>query len=166
FHTKRWSEAFVRCCERTLKDVSVGDGGLTYRDREVKVRAMQFPLDSQRVLAVASSEAAQRWKEHFTRRANGRRMIVRVDRLDLWKNHIRGYHAFEELLTRDRRQRDDVFFLSVATPVRHETARHRRYRAVCEQYVDRLNGPADSGLQSAELVFPDSSANGRARAIG
>jgi trehalose 6-phosphate synthase len=158
-HSRRWLGAFARCCEAYLPGVTVGDSTIGYRGRTVRLRAVPFPLDTPTVLRTGQADATSRWREDIARIAAGRRLLVRVDRLDLWKNHLRGLMAFEALLDRHPRLADDLCFVSVAVAVRHRSARHTAYRDAVEARTARL-GPR------AELVVPAVDGEARNAALG
>jgi trehalose 6-phosphate synthase len=64
---------------------------------------------------------------------------VRVDRLDVWKNLIRGFQALELLLEREPALLAELWFCAILAPPRRPTERSIRYRAECEAVVDRIN---------------------------
>lgn len=166
-HSRRWLDAFARCCEAYLSGVSfdttaggaAGDMSIGYRGRTVRLRAVPFPLDTPTVLRQNRAEPTSRWREDITRIAAGRRLLVRVDRLDLWKNHLRGLAAFEALLDRHPRLADDLCFVSVAVGVRHRSGRHTAYREAVEARVAGLG-------RRAELVVPTVAGEARNAALG
>ena len=56
--------------------------------------------DGEDLARVAEGDACADWREHFEQRFAGQQIIVRVDRIELSKNILRGFWAFEELLER------------------------------------------------------------------
>lgn len=71
--------------------------------------------------------------------AQDRQVIVRVDRMELSKNLLRGFLAFEELLVREPHRRGSVTFLALAYPTRLELPAYAAYRAEVETLVARIN---------------------------
>jgi trehalose 6-phosphate synthase len=68
-----------------------------------------------------------------------RLVITRVDRMELSKNLLRGFWAFDELLESDRRLQGRVSFLAMAYPTRQGMAEYVGYRNEVESTVARIN---------------------------
>ena len=66
-------------------------------------------------------------------------MITRVDRMELSKNLLRGFWAFDELLESNHRLRGRVLFLAMAYPTRQGLAEYVGYRNEVESTVARIN---------------------------
>jgi trehalose 6-phosphate synthase len=64
---------------------------------------------------------------------------VRVDRIDLSKNPLRGFLAFEQLLRRNPKIANDVLFLALLYPSRQNIEAYRRYYAECTAVARRIN---------------------------
>src|SRR5262249_6695877 len=65
--------------------------------------------------------------------------IVRAERLDLWKNVLRGFSAYETMLMGDPGLADEVWFCAASIPVRQQTSHHVRYEQECQANVERIN---------------------------
>jgi trehalose 6-phosphate synthase len=68
-----------------------------------------------------------------------RRLILRVDRVELSKNVLRGFWAYEELLETRPHWRERVVFLALAYPSREHLADYLAYRSEMEHTVARIN---------------------------
>ncbi len=71
--------------------------------------------------------------------AGDRRVIVRVDRMELSKNLLRGFWAFEELLEQEPAHRERVVFVALAYPTRQGLAEYLAYQDEVETTVARIN---------------------------
>jgi trehalose 6-phosphate synthase len=167
FHAQRWLSAFARCCERYVAGVKIEDDRIEHSAGTTYLRAVPFPLDTPTVRALRDSESGERWADLIRRRAQGRKLLVRVDRLDLWKNHLRGITAFEELLHRRPTLANDVWFLTVLSPTRYRSTRHQEYEAACRAAVERLNTAYGTGTrpQVATLLYPERAEESRHRGL-
>jgi trehalose 6-phosphate synthase len=167
FHSLRWLEAFARCCDRYLPAADVTDDVVRYRGRRTRLLAAPLPLDSARVLHVRQAEATQRWRRRLEELARGRQLMARVDRLDLWKNHLRGFAAYEALLRRRPRLADEAWFLAVVARTRYRSARHEAYEAACQEAVARINELAGGRgrPEAATLLYPDDPSETRQRGV-
>jgi trehalose 6-phosphate synthase len=68
-----------------------------------------------------------------------RRMILRVDRVELSKNLLRGFHAYDELLAEHPEWRGRVVFVAFVYPSREGLPEYLAYRQEAEGLVDRIN---------------------------
>lgn len=126
FHTGRWAAAFEACCEEVLG---------------VRPHTFISPLapDAESLSETASagecSEAGRRLEQVL----GGRRMILRVDRIELSKNLLRGFLAFEELLDTHPEWIDRVVFVAFVYPSRQGLAEYLGYRQEVEGLAARIN---------------------------
>jgi trehalose 6-phosphate synthase len=165
FHSERWGEAFLSCCFRFLPGVEVSGRTAVYRSHETLVTAAPGPIDAEVLEELSDQSATDRWREALKRRADGRRIITRVDRLDLWKNLERGFLAYETLLRRRPQLAGDIWFCAIVTQPRLQTDRHKRYQSRCEQVVARINDRFSARGETVSLLYPDAAGSQRERAI-
>ena len=138
FHTARWEASFRG---------AFGDAALTGRPHAdapaTYVAALGPHPDALREEAASAdvAEAGRRIEEL----AGGRRLIVRVDRVEPSKNILRGLWAFHELLETRAQWRSRVTMLVLAYPSRETLADYLAYRAEVEHAAERLNERWGSG---------------------
>ena len=126
FHTERWATAFNRCCQ----------------DNAVPPpRTFVSPLapDPDDLASTLRSEACQVAGRGIDAELDGRRFVVRVDRIELSKNLLRGFRAFDELLARYPQWREQVVFGAYVYPSREGLENYRRYRSEVEALVEQVN---------------------------
>ncbi|MEV5704038.1 trehalose-6-phosphate synthase [Actinoallomurus sp. NPDC052274] len=156
FHCTRWARAFLGCCARFLPGCAVDDDGATFDGHRTRVTVAPFPLDVAMVERLRDEPATADWRARLGRDAAGRRMIVRADRIDLWKNLPRGFAAYRSLLEREPGLARDWWFCAVATPPGRPTERTRDLQRECEGLVadldERFGAP---GRPAVSLVYPD-----------
>jgi trehalose 6-phosphate synthase len=139
FHTPHYARNFLQGCVDLL-DLPVDHANLTVTvgDREVWVRAYPVSIDPQalrtaaRAQRVAAEEAAllERRREY---------LLVRVDRLDLSKNIIRGFLAFDRFLDLHPEYRDRITFLALLQPSREDVEEYVTYRERVMRTVEQIN---------------------------
>jgi trehalose 6-phosphate synthase len=95
--------------------------------------------DAGDILTVAGSPACERELSWLDDQVGDRRLIVRVDRIELSKNLLRGFYAFDDLLERHRHLRGDVVFGAFVYPSREGLAEYLAYRQEVDGLVRRLN---------------------------
>lgn len=138
FHARRWADAFTACCQRILGATVDGDV-VRKGQREARVIVAPVPLDSERLVEEASDERTTEWVARHDELRAGRKLLLRVDRIDLSKNPLRGFLAFEQLLERDPSLVREVVFLALLYPSRLQVETYRRYFTECLGVVRRIN---------------------------
>jgi trehalose 6-phosphate synthase len=88
FHTHRWAAAFSASHRTFLGEAAPPRVGVT-----------PLASDPDDLAAAAESAACAEQRETLTQTIEDRKLLVRVDRIELSKNILRGFHAFDELLT-------------------------------------------------------------------
>jgi len=126
FHATRWARAFEACCVEVL-----GQAPPTF--------VSPAAADVDDVNAVAASPRCAADLERLEQWLGHRRLIVRVDRIELSKNLLRGFHAFEELLHTRPEYRGEVVFGAFVYPSREGLPDYLAYRQEVESLVGRIN---------------------------
>jgi trehalose 6-phosphate synthase len=126
FHTWRWADNFRRCATELLADAP-------------EVLVAPLGVDAPALAALAATPAVERAREDLRATVDGRRVILRSDRLELSKNIVRGFLALEELLEDEPGLADSVVFIAHLYPSRAELPEYLSYRNEVERTVARLN---------------------------
>jgi trehalose 6-phosphate synthase len=126
FHTARWEAAFRACC-----DAAGVRPGHTF--------VSPLTPDPDMMAARAASPACAAAGEQLDRLVGGRRLIVRVDRMEPAKNLLRGFWAMDELLTARPSLAGEVVLLALAYPSRQSLAEYLAYAAEVEHTARRVN---------------------------
>ena len=130
FHAERWATAFVQCCVAML-DADVAPAGaawrVTYRGHVTEVAVHPLGVDASALRERARAGDVQAHVSTLRAAADGRKLIVRVDRTELSKNIVRGLAAYRELLTTWPQWRGRVVHLAFAYPSRSALAEYRAY---------------------------------------
>jgi trehalose 6-phosphate synthase len=156
FHSTRWAEAFLACCSRFLPGCTASDGQVIFEGHETRVSVAPFPLDVDAVERMRGESDTALWREHLHGLGEGRQVIARADRIDLWKNLPRGFAAYESVLERKPGLADEWWFCAVATPPSRTTERSRDLQRKCEKMVSRINERFGLPNRPAvSLVYPD-----------
>lgn len=126
FHAKRWAANFADCCRDVL-----GTAPNTF--------VAPIAPDPSDIRAVADSpECADeaRWLEQTV---GDRKLILRVDRIELSKNIVRGFVAFDLMLEEHPEWRGRVVFLGLVYPSREALVQYQAYRQEVDTVVERIN---------------------------
>ena len=126
FHSARWAGNFQNCCGDYLG---------------VSPRTFVAPLgpDPNQLKSVAASTECRAERDKLHERVGDRAMVLRVDRVELSKNILRGFLAFDQLLTEKPQWRQKVVFVAMAYASRQGLADYLAYRNEVENLVARIN---------------------------
>ncbi len=139
FHTDEWRQSFVDFA--TIEcGATFADGILRVDDRAMRLVTCPIGIDSKEFSAVATSETAQKTFEQMRRSADGRAMIVGVDRLDYSKGLEERFLGYERFLRESPEERKAVFLLQIAPPSRETVESYQRIRSSLEGLSGRING--------------------------
>jgi trehalose 6-phosphate synthase len=134
FHTERWAAAY-----RQGRDAFVPEGDASARSNRDFVSALS--VDPHRLAKSAADPRVGLARARLEERIGGsdRQVIVRVDRMELSKNLLRGFWAFDELLERQPQRRQRVVFVALAYPTRQSLPEYLAYHNEVESTVTRIN---------------------------
>jgi trehalose 6-phosphate synthase len=144
FLAERWASAFLDCCEAVLgarvMRGAAGVGRVNHRGRITEVAVHPLGVDAKALrerAAAADVRAAAAALAGLT--ADGRQLIVRVDRTELSKNVARGLAAYRELLTARPQWRGRVTHLALAYPSRSGLPEYQAYTARVHELAKEIN---------------------------
>jgi trehalose 6-phosphate synthase len=129
FHSERWAAAY----RAGLATAGIAGGAPTY------VSPLSSDADRLRAAADAPEVAAALARIEESVGGDDRQVIVRVDRMELSKNLLRGFWAFEELLEQEPALRGRVVFVALAYPTRQGLPEYLAYQEEVETTVQRIN---------------------------
>ena len=126
FHSARWADAFEACCRERL-----GRAPITF------VSPAATDVDDLR--SVAASEECRLELARLDAAVGDRQLIVRVDRIELSKNVLRGFWAYDELLEDRVDLRGRVIFAAMVYPSRLGVAEYLAYGQEIQAVAARIN---------------------------
>jgi trehalose 6-phosphate synthase len=126
FHTGRWADNFRQTC-------------LRYLGTEPRTGVTPLVPDPADVGSVVGSEACVAEGERLDELVGDRQVILRVDRVELSKNLLRGFHAYDDLFVRHPGWRERVVFLAFVYPSREGLPEYLAYRQEVEGLIERIN---------------------------
>jgi trehalose 6-phosphate synthase len=140
FLVPRWARNFLRCCQdagyavdRARGTVRAGDG------RQVYVRAYPLGIDADDLHARIASAGTQGKLRAMRELANRRKLIVRVDRMELSKNILRGLEGYAIFLEQNPRARQRVVHFVLAYASRRDLPEYQSYTAEVKQAAEAIN---------------------------
>ncbi|WP_076072806.1 alpha,alpha-trehalose-phosphate synthase (UDP-forming) [Sphingomonas montana] len=140
FHTREWLESFQDFATKEL-GATLGAGGvLTLGDRTVTAIACPIGIDTTEFVEASRGVNARLAYRRMRDSADGRDMIVGVDRLDYSKGLEERFLGYERFLVEHPEQRKEVFLLQIAPPSRASVESYRKIRSTLDAMSGRING--------------------------
>ena len=155
FHTEGYARNFVRTAQEVLGvKTNEGEGVIHLGDHEVWVRAYPISIDPSEFEELAQSEEVLKGEESVKNLAG--KLLLRVDRMDLSKNIVRGFHAYDRMLERYPQMREQVTFLARCQPSRGDIPEYARYAEDIQDVAGEINEKHATGSwKPIELSMED-----------
>jgi len=146
FQTQDSLDAFRDYARVQLGAEDGPDDSLCHDGRSVRTLACPIGIDMPEFRASAEGEVARDVRDRMRLSANGRTMIIGVDRLDYSKGLQERFLGYERFLANNPDARGGVFLLQIAPPSRGEVQSYQEIRAQLDALSGRINGEfADAG---------------------
>jgi trehalose 6-phosphate synthase len=138
FHTRHYARDFAETAAQVLGATYDTEEAVIHHDgREVWVRTYPISIDPAEFEELAGSEAVLE-QEEFVKELPGK-LLLRVDRMDLSKNVVRGFQAYGRMLERHPEMVGEVTFLAQLQPSRGDVPEYARYAEVVQETVEEIN---------------------------
>ena len=128
-----------------------------WNGRRTLVRDYPIALTPETVVESANEpEAVERARELLAGLGleRGRKLLLRVDRVEPTKNIVRGFRAYERLLADHPELRERVVFLALLVPSREGMPEYRQYAERVREAIERVNARFSvAGWQPIVAVF-------------
>ncbi len=139
FLCRRWANAFIDCCVAFLgAQVDSRRSQVGYRGHVTSIGVHPLGVDAGRLRDRASQRDVLTRRAALLDAADGRKLIVRVDRTELSKNIVRGLEAYRDLLRTRPQWRGRVVHLAFAYPSRHDLPEYREYTASVQRIARQI----------------------------
>lgn len=137
FSAPTWAEAF-RACARDLVGARIDGQDALLEGRRTRVADFVLGVDAEDLAGSAADPAAVTAGDDLDAEADGRTLLLRVDRSDLSKNILRGLHAYELLLERRPQLAERVWHYAHVNPSRQDVQEYRAYLQACQDAAERI----------------------------
>jgi trehalose 6-phosphate synthase len=139
FQTTESAGNFLATCAAFLGNkVEIEEGGLRKDGRRTRVWSNGISVDPSELATAMTTPEFSRFRWDL-REAPGRKTLVRVDRLDVTKNVVRGFEAYRVLLKDHPELRERVSFLALLVPSRSDIDSYREYQEESHAIAERIN---------------------------
>ena len=140
FQTEDWLESFHHYIECEMDGTVDADGNITVGDRKVCTGAFPIGIDVGEfddLLTRPDALAAQRT---IRASADGKKVIIGVDRLDYTKGLVQRFEGYGHFLEEHPDWQHRAFLLQIAPPSRGEVHTYETIRAELDGVSGRING--------------------------
>jgi trehalose 6-phosphate synthase len=142
FHTERFARNFLLCVQELLGySVNWGDLTVEIGGRTVAARHYPISIQTEALEELAASDQVAEHRQVLTERflEGDRQLVLRVDRTDPSKNIVRGFKAFDTLLTDHPELKDRVVFFAMLQPSRQDVPQYQQYISAIGAVVAEVN---------------------------
>ncbi|KAF3763459.1 family 20 glycosyltransferase [Cryphonectria parasitica EP155] len=139
FHTYDYARHFLSSCSRILSTPTTPNG-VEFNGKFVTVGAFPIGIDPEKFVEGLKQPKVQERIAALSRKFEGVKLIVGVDRLDYIKGVPQKLHALEVFLTEHPEWIGKIVLVQVAVPSRQDVEEYQNLRAVVNELVGRING--------------------------
>ncbi|MET0137541.1 MAG: trehalose-6-phosphate synthase [Sphingobium sp.] len=140
FQTRDSLEAFIDYVHGQMKLTVDEDGMVDFQGHKVRLIACPIGVDCEQFREAAEGETAAAIRERMRQSANGRTMLIGVDRLDYSKGLAERFLGYERFLSARPEMHGKLFLLQIAPPSRGEVTSYQEIRAGLDNLSGRING--------------------------
>ena len=140
FQTPNDVRNFLDTCEDVLPDVRVDhvEQSVERGGHRTYVRCYPISINVDEIRRIASTPRALEYERQVAEQC-GELTIMRVDRAEPSKNVVRGFRAFDLLLSRHPELKGRVVFIAFLVPSRTHIRQYQRYMEEIRQIIDQIN---------------------------
>lgn len=141
FHTDDWLQSFLEYVRTQIPEATVeADDIVRFNGRTIRTIACPLGIDTATFTALPDKPAARNAFERMRISANGREMIIGVDRLDYSKGLEERFAGYERFLASHPEAHGRVFLLQIAPPSREDVQTYQAIRTTLDQISGHING--------------------------
>jgi trehalose 6-phosphate synthase len=140
FQTRDSLDSFLDYVRQEMNGTVDEAGRVTVGDRSLVAITCPIGIDTDNFVEACQSSAARYTCYRMRQSANGRDMIVGVDRLDYSKGLEERFLGYERFLSANENQRGEVFLLQIAPPSRGDVQSYQEIRSSLDALSGRING--------------------------
>jgi trehalose 6-phosphate synthase len=147
FLCQRWADSFLDCCAAFLDGAAVDRARqqVSYQGHVTGIGVHPLGVDAGELTARAAEPDVLARVATLAEAAGGRKLIVRIDRMELSKNIVRGLAAYRELLAGHPEWHGRVIHLAFAYPSRHDLPEYREYAARVQRLAREISEEFGAG---------------------
>ncbi len=132
---------FLRTCANHLprSHSNYKHSRVWYRNHATHVREFPISIDVESIRLLSQEEETRKSRERILETAAGRKIILRIDRIEPSKNIVRGFKAYQELLDLHPEHQTKVQFFALLVPSRMDIPQYSTYLDEIMAVVGQIN---------------------------
>ncbi|MBI5680034.1 MAG: trehalose-6-phosphate synthase [Methanobacterium sp.] len=139
FHLPRYVTNFIQTCEEYTDEVDYDNGIIWHNGQATHVKSYPISVDHEGIKGLANSPKVLE-KEKLIKEIKGEYFLFyRTDRIDLSKNIIRGFEAYELFLHKYPQYHGKVKFLTTGKPTRQQIREYHNYYYDVIDIIENIN---------------------------
>ncbi|MEO5731714.1 MAG: bifunctional alpha,alpha-trehalose-phosphate synthase (UDP-forming)/trehalose-phosphatase, partial [Byssovorax sp.] len=139
FHTAAYRANFVRSAAQVLS-VETEIDAIVHEERRIELGVHPIGIDVEAYARLAADPDIRADAQRIRAEAQGRKIVLGIDRLDYTKGIPRRLLAVERLLEHEPALRTQMRLIQIAVPTRERTPAYADFRRVVNELVGRING--------------------------
>lgn len=140
FQSELDRDSFLDTVSRVVPDAEVSGERIRYKGSETKVGAFPIGVDYDNILRDVDRAKQSTHIRRLRENLRDRKLITGVDRLDYSKGLTQRFEAFEHLLNRYIKHREDAVFMQVAQPSRDDVPEYKAIKDEVDFLAGKING--------------------------
>jgi len=157
FQTAKDAFNFVQTCRFYLDAHAYGRrDAVEYNGRDVGAVAYPISIDVEYLNQLVDQQVTRLERSNLLNTVGDRQLILRVDRVEPSKNHLRGFQAYRALLERYPEHRGKVQMLALLVPSRMEVGEYQDYLGEIMTVAGIINAEfSDSIWEPVRIILGD-----------
>ena len=140
FQTRRDAQNFLEGAVGVLDDVDIDIDNRTIHWQGRRILVRDYPIsisvsDERRIVQSAAGKRAAKHIQPLLKEQN----IMRVDRIEITKNIVQGFQAYEYMLEHHPELHSRITFLAFLVPSRQTVPIYRRYKHEILKIIEEIN---------------------------
>jgi trehalose 6-phosphate synthase len=138
---------FIRTCQQYLDRVGAKFKvqRVWYRNHATHIRAFPISINVEALKRLSRSQEVGKLRTEIEELIGDRQLILRIERVEPSKNIVRGFQAYEEMLTLYPEHKGKVQFVALLVPSRMDLGEYRDYLDEVMAAVGHINATFASG---------------------
>ena len=157
FQTAKDAFNFVQTCRFYLDAHAYGRrDAVEYNGRDVGAVAYPISIDVEYLNQLVDQQVTRLERSNLLNTVGDRQLILRVDRVEPSKNHLRGFQAYRALLERYPEHRGKIQMLALLVPSRMEVGEYQDYLGEIMTVAGIINAEfSDSIWEPVRIILGD-----------
>jgi len=138
FHTKRYVNNFLKSCQLLKIGIQTEDC-IALDDRVIRVSNFPMGIDYKRFNQIAKQKSTTQKTERLKTKYLGQKVILTVDRLDPTKGLIERLQAYQNLLSKNEKLRENVVLIMLTVPSRTDIKEYSDLKHQLDNLIAKIN---------------------------